>query len=229
MKRCEQRLKGVSAAMVALFMSFSGMAQTTQTGQTAPPAGLEAAATPSEPPPPPATAWKLGQVDVSGMLDSYFSVGFNHPASHISPLRNFDDKANQFELNMAKVTLNYDPKPVGFHLDVGAGRTFDIISATEKDATGMRLVEQAYVSVKPAAWKGLELDFGRFVTFASAEVIETPGNWNYSRSLLYVWCTPYYHFGFRATAPIGPHFSGGLQVVSGWNNIVTGATFKRWV
>src|ERR1035437_3495686 len=106
------------------------------------------------------------------------------------------------------------------------GRTFDIIGATEKDVSAMRFFKQAYIDVKPSSWKGLELDFGRFVTFASAEVIETPNNWNYSRSLLYVWCTPYYHFGLRATAPVGKQFNAGFQLVSGCNNIVTGATFR---
>jgi hypothetical protein len=86
--------------------------------------------------------------------------------------------------------LDLAPNPVGFHLEAGAGRAFDIMSATEKDATGMRFFEQAYVDVKPASWKGLELDFGKFSSWASAEVIETPGNGNYSRSLLFVWSTP---------------------------------------
>lgn len=165
-------------------------------------------------------------MDVSGMIDGYYSFGFNHPEGHVNLLRTFDDKANQMELNMASLTLDYGPKPVGFHIDAGVGRAFDIMSATEKDVTGMRFFKQAYISVKPASWKGLELDFGRFVSSASAEVIETPNNWNYSRSLLFVWCTPNYHFGLRASAPIGKRFNAGAQWVAGWNNIVTGATYR---
>lgn len=204
------------ATLFALCCVVSANAQTSPDQQTPAPA----------PPPPAPAAWKLGGVDVSGMIDGYYSLGFNHPAGHVSGLRNFDDKANQMELNMAALTLDFAPKLVGFHVDVGVGRTFDIISATEKDVSAMRFFKQAYLDVKPASWKGLELDFGRFVTSASAEVIETPNNWNYSRSLLYVWCTPYYHFGFRAAAPIGKQFNAGFQLVSGWNNIVTGATFR---
>ena len=192
-------------------------------GQTPTPAASTPDAAAASPNP---TAWKVGPFDVSGMIDGYYSLDFNHPAGHIEGLRNFDDKANQVELNMVSMTVDYAPKPVGFHFDVGAGRTFDIMSATEKDATGMRFFKQAYIDVKPASWRGLELDFGRFVSSASAEVIETPNNWNYSRSLLFVWCTPYYHFGFRASAPIGTRFNAGFQLVSGWNNIMTAATPK---
>lgn len=174
----------------------------------------------------PAAAPNVGPFEISGRIDGYYSLGFNHPANNGNGLRNFDDKANQIELNMASMTLDYSPQPVGFHLDVGVGRAFDIMSATEKDATGMRFFEQVYVEVKPPAWTGLELDFGKFSSWASAEVIETPNNWNYSRSLLFVWCTPFNHFGFRATKPLGPHFTTGFAIVSGWNNILTGATFK---
>jgi hypothetical protein len=66
---------------------------------------------------------------------------------------------------------------------------------------------------------GLEVDFGEFVTAAGAEVIETNANWNYSRSLLFAWAIPYYHFGLRGAVPVGSHFTGGVQVVNGWNNI----------
>jgi hypothetical protein len=164
--------------------------------------------------------------DVSFLLDGYYSIGFNHPSNDVNGLRNFDDKANQLELNMATMTLDYSPNPVGFHLDAGAGRAFDIMSATEKGATGMRFFEQAYVEWKPPSWYGLELDLGKFSTWAGAEVIPTPGNWNYSRSLLFVWCTPYDHFGLRATKPLGRHFNTGIALVGGWNNIVTGATYR---
>jgi hypothetical protein len=160
------------------------------------------------------------------MIDGYYDLGFNHPADHVNELLNFDDRANQIELNMASVTLDYAPDPLGFHLDAGVGRAFDIMGSSEKDATGMRFFKQAYIDVKPASWKGLEIDFGKFASFAGAEVIETPNNWNYSRSLLFVWCTPYYHFGIRATAPVGSHFNTGFELISGWNNVLTGATFK---
>jgi maltoporin len=36
---------------------------------------------------------------------------------------------------------------------------------------------------------------------------------------LFAWAIPYYHFGVRASFPVGPHFTGGVQVVQGWNNI----------
>jgi hypothetical protein len=66
---------------------------------------------------------------------------------------------------------------------------------------------------------GIQIDAGKFVTSAGAEVIETNANWNYSRSLLFAWAIPYYHLGLRATIPVTKTFSTGVQLVNGWNNV----------
>ena len=86
-----------------------------------------------------------------------------------------------------------------------------MIHAAETAPSVFRNIEQAYISFKPAQAKGLQLDFGKFVTAAGAEVIETKDNWNYSRSLLFSWAIPYYHFGLRAVMPLGKHFNAGVQ------------------
>ena len=221
--------KCILAAAALLLALQSGNAQTApDAGPVAPTSASQAPSPPpaaADPPGGPA-AWRLGSLDLTGLLDAYYGLAFNHPADHTNEVRGFDDKAGQFELNMAMLTVDLSAQPVGFHVEAGAGRAFDLMSASEKDATGMRFFKQAYIDVKPVSWQGLELDLGRFVTFAGAEGIETASNWDYSRSLLFVWCEPYYHFGFRATAPLGKRFNWGFQLVSGWNNVLTGATFK---
>jgi hypothetical protein len=74
------------------------------------------------------------------------------------------------------------------------------------------------VSWKPNGGGGFQADFGKFVTSAGAVVIESYPNWNYSRSLAFVLALPYYHFGLRTSVPIG-RFTGGFQLVNGWNNL----------
>ncbi|HXM98550.1 MAG TPA: porin [Candidatus Dormibacteraeota bacterium] len=188
---------------------------------------------PAAAPAPP--TWSVGPIDFSGLVDGYYSFNFNHPgdkggncgaANALTPalcgnqLYNFNEKPNQFSLNMAKLSMAHSPDPVGFQVDLGFGRAFDTIAQVgEKQPEIFRYIEQAYVSLKPAKAKGLEIDFGKFVTSAGAEVIETNGNWNYSRSLLFSWAIPYYHMGLRTSIPIGKYFVGGVQVVNGWNNV----------
>lgn len=163
--------------------------------------------------------WSVGPISFSGLIDGYYSLNLNHPTSRVNQLRNFDVKANQFSLNMAKLVLEHEPAPLGFRLDLGFGRAFDVIHGSEAGPDVFRHIQQAFVSYKPAKMRGLQLDFGKYVTSAGAELIETHSNWNYSRSLLFAYAIPYYHFGLRATMPLGSLFSAGVQVANGWNNV----------
>ncbi len=205
--------------------------------QTTPPASssaTDATAKPAEAPaaapaaPAAAPTWSVGPIDFSGLVDGYFTGNFNNPESRQNQLQNFNYQANQFSLNMAKISMAHSPDPIGFQVDFGFGKAFDGIHASEPSGSSgyLRNIEQAYVSLKPAKAKGFEADFGQFVTSAGAEVIETPTNWNYSRSILFAWAIPYYHFGLRTSMPITKAFTGGVQVVNGWNNTEDNNTGK---
>lgn len=180
---------------------------------------VTAATTPAATPvaSPTASVWSVGPIDFSGLVDGYYNFNANHPATSTNgnQLRNFDYDANTFSLNMAKLTMSHDPDPVGFRIDLGFGKTFNTIMSSEPN---FKHLEQAFVSWKPTKAKGFEADFGEFVTSAGAEVIETKDNWNYSRSLLFSLAIPYYHVGLRTSMPVTKTFTGGVQVVNGWNN-----------
>ena len=179
----------------------------------APSAAAQPAPTPTK---SPLTQWGT---DFSFLFDGYVDANFNDPASGFNGLRNFDMRANTAHVNMGMMTIDRAPAPVGFHVDLGFGQVFDVIHSADRDPEAWKYFQQAYVSVKPKSWHGLEIDAGQFVTSAGAEVIATNQDWNYSRSLLFAWAIPYWHFGIRASFPIGPHFTGGVQLVNGWNNI----------
>ncbi|HYP15110.1 MAG TPA: porin [Bryobacteraceae bacterium] len=155
------------------------------------------------------------QLDISGYVDGYYSYNLNHPASRNNTWRNFDVKHNSLTLNFAKLTVEKPLDTYGFKLELAAGRAMDIFHASEPGGLEIyKHVLQAYVSMK----KGVQLDFGKFVTSAGAEPTETHLNWNYSRSLLFT-NGPYYHFGARTTIPVNANFSAGFQLVNGWNNV----------
>ena len=198
-----------------------------------PPAGTPEPTTPAQAPaapaaPAPAPTWSVGPMDVSGFIDGYYSFNFNRPNTtdeydQINQLYNFNDKTDQFELSAAKLTLNHDPDPVGAHVDFIYGRTNELINTSTSGnttaASQLPYLEQAFLSLKPPKAKGFELDFGKFVTSAGAEVIEAKDNWNYSRSLLFVNAIPYWHFGARTSMPVSKTETIGLQLFNGWNNV----------
>ena len=217
----------IAAAIAGASMLIgAAAAQTAPTSTDQAPAQDPAAQTPASqtpaaapaPTPPPKSVFTQGGMDFSFLLDGYVDANFNHPDSGYNQLRNFDLRADTAHINMGKITIDRAPGPVGFHLDVGFGQTFDLIHSTDRAPEAFKYFEQAYIAVKPKSWHGVEIDAGEFVTSAGAEVIETNQNWNYSRSLLFAWAIPYYHFGVRASVPIGK-FTGGVQVVQGWNNV----------
>jgi hypothetical protein len=161
--------------------------------------------------------------EISGLVDGYYGYNFNHPSGD-AQLRNFDTKHHQFALNLLKLTLEKKPDPdsrLGYRMDLAYGPAMEIVHSTEPGGTGIfRNIEQAYVSYLAPVGKGLQFDFGKFVTPMGAEVIESKDNWNYSRSLLFALAIPYYHAGLRATYNFNSKFAASAFLVNGWNNVV---------
>ena len=154
----------------------------------------EATVAPEATPPGPAP------VEVTTFVDTYYGYFFNKPSGNV-PLRNFDTKHNTFSLSLVELTAEQKvttANRLGFRLDLQAGRTADLVNAFEPGGLEfLKNVEQAYGSYLFGS--KLQIDAGKFVTPAGAEVIETKDNWNYSRSLLFALAIPYYHAGVRAT------------------------------
>jgi hypothetical protein len=188
------------------------------------PAGPATPTVATAPTTPAAPVWSVGGLDFSGYLDAYYSYNANRPSvlanGQTNDLYNFDDKTDQFNLEAAKLTVNHDPDPVGVHLDLIFGRTNAIIHSASEQSTD-NYIEQAYLDAKPAHTHGTEFDLGQFVTSAGAEVIETMSNYNYSHSILFSYAIPYYHFGVRTATPFTKTWTAGVQVVNGWNDVVS--------
>lgn len=118
---------------------------------------------------------------------------------------------------------------MGFRIDLNYGDTAKLVHGTEPGGTDLyQFLQQAYLSYKAPIGKGLTIDVGKFVTQHGAEVIESKDNWNYSRSLLFAWAIPYYHFGARMRYSFNDKVALSAFVVNGWNDVVdnnSGKTF----
>ncbi len=181
------------------------------------------ATTPAKPAdaPPAHDPWAVGKLKFGFVFDGYLSGNTNQPLFKRNYGRAFDVRSGAPDLNLALMSVEVAPEPIGFRVDLGVGTTikaFYVSSPLEKrTGDGLANLLQAYVSLKPKKDSGFQIDFGKFYTAAGAEVTETHLNWNYSRAYLYN-NGPFYHFGVRASAPIGKHFTAGAQLVNGWNN-----------
>jgi hypothetical protein len=208
-------MRGPYGAILVLGSLWGAAAVQAQSGDN-PPDPQTSASTPAPAPPPsPLRQWGT---EFDFLFDGYVDANFNQPPSGFNALRAFDARSGMPHVGMGMVTIDHSPAPVGFHLDVGFGEDFDIVHFGARDPNAWKYFLQAYVSLKPKSWHGVELDAGEFTSSAGAEVIETNQNFNYSRSLLFVWAVPYLHTGLRLQYPAGSHFTGSVQVVNGWNN-----------
>lgn len=211
------------------------------------PAAVPASLGPVAPAPQAASgvAGFLSSIGMSGTVDGYYSYNFNHPRTAFpsspsffpstSALRAFDGRNEQIGLNLFELNFDkaVDPKnPLGFHLAFGYGDAMNVVNSTDPGNSTTtffaQYLKEAYFSYLAPVGKGLQVDFGKFVTTNGAEVIETKDNWNYSRGLLFTFAIPFYHFGLRAKYPINDKVSLTGLVVNGWNNIVDNNTGKTY-
>jgi hypothetical protein len=159
--------------------------------------------------------------ELTGFVDGYYSWNFNG----IGPtqLRNFDTNHNEFSLNLAEIAIEKKPTAesrIGFRMDFDAGPTTDLVNAFEPGGQDyLDNFQQGYASVLAPLGRGLQIDFGKFVTPHGAEVIETRDNWNYSRGLLFALAIPYYHMGARLAYPITDKVGVTGFIVNGWNDV----------
>ncbi len=203
---------------------------------TAAPATAQAAA-------PPAPSSPFESISINGFVDGYYSYNLEHPhapvasvpagnsGSELTGFRAFDAPTQALSLNMLELTIAKAPDAnnsrLGFDLTLGYGNAMNVVNSTDPGGLGFaQYLKEAYVSYLAPVGKGLEIDFGKFVTQHGAEVIETKDNWNYSRGLLFTYAIPFYHFGLRSKYVFNDKYNASAYLVNGWNNIVDNNTGK---
>jgi len=182
----------------------------------------------------------LGPVTLSGFVDTYYAYNSNQPANRTTALRNFDINSSQFSLNMLELVADKSPDAsgsrLGFHIALGYGQAMNLINGSELPSPNVpgtpvlgppatitnfdQYLKEGYLEYLAPVGKGLQINVGKFVTPAGAEVIETKDNWNYSRSLLFAWAIPYFHYGASAKYAFNSKFALTGYLVNGWNNSV---------
>ena len=153
------------------------------------------------------------KVTIGGLVDSYYELNLGQSQTVVNTLRPFDGTPG-FHLNYAELNGVVDAGPAALRLDLGFGRQ------TALGTTNL-FVQQAYATFKLGS---TTLDFGRFVTSAGAEVIESKDNWLYSRSILFYNAIPFAHEGLRATTPLAEGLNLQYGIVNGWDDDATLAT-----
>jgi hypothetical protein len=170
-----------------------------------------------------ATADALWGVEIGGYLDIGYTYNFNNPnnGNNANVGRAFDGDHNDFDFNAFQLyfdRLPQDAGEAGIRLDfmfgedaAGLSQPGDIFDGDDFN------IYQAFVSYIADVGNGLTIDVGRFATWHGYEVIESPANDHYSRSLAFTHAVPFTHTGLRLTYPVNDmvELTGG--VTQGWD------------
>ena len=204
-------------------MLTATQAQAAGAGTTAPAAAPAAEATVTQDPPaaePPPGVSFFKKVEVTGLVDAYYSYNFNQPETGtMTSLRNFDVRHNQFSVALLELAFNKGATAedrVGFRFDLQYGQLAQLFNTDVLDNNALVNVQQAYVSYLAPAGSGLTLDFGKFVTPVGFEPTESNLNFNYSRSFMYA-LGPYYHVGAKLGYTVNDKVSVGAMLANGWS------------
>jgi hypothetical protein len=167
----------------------------------------------------------LGPITLSGTGDVYYGYDYNHPINGIDPATPFTAATNGFGLNLAEFILDKAPDATssdsrfGYHFAAGYGQAARAVNGSDIFGDSSQFyIKEAYASYLAPLGKGLTFTVGKFVTPIGNEVIETNGNWNYTRGLLFYNAIPYFHFGASAKYTWNPKASATFYLVNGWNN-----------
>ena len=193
----------------------------------APLAGAEEAKEAAKP-----TAPSLGDVlDASGItMTGYLDVSYSHLSgdgvfTSGAPNRVFDTQQDGFSLQQAALNVGYQPKEgFGAFVNLTLGNDADVIAPYDRSPSTSKFdLTQAYAQY---AGSGFTVIAGKYVTLAGAEVIASPSNPNFSRSILFGYAIPFTHTGVRATFTPSDTLSLILGVTNGWDDLKDTNTSK---
>lgn len=169
----------------------------------------------------------LNGIKLGGMVYGSYNYNFNNPDTKDNSLRVFDNRANNFTLDLAQLSLSKEEDGgIGFKLLLDYGRTAKGIASdwngdgSLSNGTDNFEVQEAYVTYTAGIGNGLGIKAGKFVTLLGAEVIESPFNLNISRSFLFGYAIPFTHTGLLFTYPFLEQVSLSAGIVNGWDNVI---------
>jgi hypothetical protein len=172
----------------------------------------------------PLKKWDIGY---SGYFDGYYQYDFGRPAAGDNVNGRGLDVAHQrpsiafLELDLNRPTTV--KSPIGFTLDLYAGRGPEIIHLTEPGGRNKyRYIRQAYVTYAGPGKNPVTVDFGKFDTWIGNEGPDNRNQDQYSRSFNWTYSEPTYETGLRIAAKISDKLTGSLYVVQGWNEVEDG-------
>jgi hypothetical protein len=174
----------------------------------------------------------MKETKFSGFIDTGFIFNIDRPQNGQNgavgapaipagtSVRAFDRKSRSFYLHNAQLNTSRAATKemiVGYNLELSFGSDANTFGTADSNLGDFFDVQEANVQILMPVGNGLLWTFGKFATFAGMEVIESKDNWNYSRSLPFLFAIPFTHTGARATYGFNEQITASLGVNNGWD------------
>ncbi|HEX6373866.1 MAG TPA: porin [Longimicrobium sp.] len=154
-------------------------------------------------------------------IDSYYAYDFGRPESHDRAFTTQAARHDEFNVNLAHVSVQYSAPTTRARLAVQAGTSVQVNYSFEPEEIAgqtnhLPLIQEATlgVALAPTLW----IDGGIFFSHIGSESWISIDNPTYTRSLPTEFA-PYYQAGVRATWNATPTLTAQLNVINGWQNI----------
>lgn len=152
-------------------------------------------------------------------VDTYYAYDFGRPESHDRVFTTQAARHDEFNVNLAHVSVQYAAPTTRARLALQAGTSVQVNYSFEPEEIGgqtnhLPLIQEATlgVALAPTLW----IDGGIFLSHIGSESWISIDNPVYTRSLPTEFA-PYYQAGVRATWNATPTLTAQLNVVNGWN------------
>jgi len=171
---------------------------------------------------------KASELSINGYVDtSYTYLTGSGAFTSGTADRVFDTQHNAFNLHALDLTASYAPTSgFGGLAEVSYGTDGSITSSAGlPGAAGAGVtevdVQQGYLQYAAGP---VTMMAGKFVTLAGAEVIRSPSDLNFSRSILFGYAIPFTHTGVRANYALSSAYNFTVGVNNGWDTVKPSAT-----
>lgn len=173
----------------------------------------------------------LNGFQFGGLVYGSYNHNFNNPDGRGNNLRIFDQKHNNFTMDLLQLEVSKETESgVGFYSVLDYGETAGLIQSNWGGGLAHNFeVQQAYMTYNFGIGNGVEMKFGKFATLLGGEVIESPYNPNVSRSFMFGYAIPFTHTGVLFSTALTDMLSLSAGVVNGWDNVVDNNDSKTFL
>lgn len=169
----------------------------------------------------------LEESKLTGFVDVGVVWNFDRPDNGLNgnvpaggSVRAFDRRSRSFYLHNAQLSLRRDATKeliTGYYVELSLGSDANVIAAAPSNNTDYFDIQEANIQILAPVGSGLDIRIGKFATLAGYEVIESKDNYNYSRSLPFLFAIPFTHTGVRASYQVAEPLKLTLGINNGWD------------